>query len=84
MLNAIKLYPNPTTAYSQLQLEFIAPTTAQVDLLNAYGQVISRRELDQVQQAAYDINLSEQAGGLYFVRITANGQSLTRKLLLLK
>lgn len=84
VLNAIKLYPNPTTAYSQLQLEFIAPTTAQVDLLNAYGQVISRRELDQVQQAAYDINLSEQAGGLYFVRITANGQSLTRKLLLLK
>lgn len=83
-IRAINLYPNPTTANSQLQIQFEIPTTAQVDLLNAYGQIISRKELNQVWQTAYDINLSDQSGGLYFVRVTANGQSLTRKLLLLK
>lgn len=83
-LESIDLFPNPTTGHSRLQLQFLAPTDAQIDLLNNLGQVISRQELDRVQSASYDIQLAGQTGGMYFVRITAEGESTTRKLLLMR
>ncbi|HKK76490.1 MAG TPA: T9SS type A sorting domain-containing protein [Saprospiraceae bacterium] len=83
-LESIDLFPNPTTGQSRLQLQFLAPTHAQIDLLNNLGQVISRQELDRVQSASYDIQLEGQTGGMYFIRITAEGESITRKLLLMR
>lgn len=83
-LESVELFPNPTRNSSRLQLQFLRPTHAQIDLLNNLGQIISRQELDQVLKASYDIQLEDQAGGIYFVRITADGQSTTRKLLLIR
>ena len=83
-LEEIALFPNPTTSISQLQLTFTKPTNAQVDILNNLGQLIAHRELEQVLQASYDIQLGNQTAGLYFVRVTADGQSVARKLLLMR
>ena len=84
VLESIALFPNPTTGQSRLDLKFQEPMDAQIDLLNSLGQVISRQELDRVLQATYDIQLENQTGGIYFVRITAEGQSVTRKLMLMR
>jgi hypothetical protein len=83
-LESIALFPNPTTGQSRLDLKFQTPTDAQIDLLNNLGQIISRQELDRVLHATYDIQLNNQMGGMYFVRITADGQSTTRKLMLMR
>lgn len=83
-LESIELFPNPTTGRSSLQLQFQEPTDAQIELLNNLGQLITRQELDRVLSASFEISLEGEAGGLYFVRISGNGQSTTRKLLFVR
>lgn len=83
-LAGVELFPNPTKQTSQLQLQFDTPLDAQIQLLNAIGQPIFERQERNVQQASIDLNLAGQPAGLYFVRVTADGQSTTKRLLLMR
>lgn len=70
----INLYPNPAT--SDLKIE----STVEIDraeLINVLGQVVLSK---QINAANATINLSDIAGGIYFVKMYSGGFSITRKI----
>lgn len=83
-LRGVELFPNPTQQISQLQLQFDTPMDAQIQLFNAIGQPVFERQERNVQQTSLDINLTGKPAGLYFVRVTADGKSTTKRLMLMR
>jgi len=75
------LYPNPTPGNTTLQASFGRSVEANVEILNPLGQriwYISANATDQLHQT---FDLSSFPAGLYLVRISAEGKTVTRKLI---
>ncbi len=76
----ISLFPNPTSGLATLQASFDHPMEAQVEILNPLGQrvwFISTGETDSFSQP---LDLGSLPTGLYLVRLSAEGRTITRKL----
>ena len=75
------LAPNPTNGTSILNVEFTQPVDARIQLLNTVGQVLFETTDRKVSSGAYELDLNQQNGGLYLVRIIADGEVRTVKLI---
>jgi hypothetical protein len=82
-LEGVALFPNPAKQSSQLQLQFSEPMDAQIQLFNSIGQPVFERQERRIQQANFNLDLAKQPAGLYFVKVSANGRSTIKKLLLI-
>jgi hypothetical protein len=80
-IGKVTLAPNPTTAQTVLQVEFLKPLDARIQVLNTMGQLLYEIQDRQVTSGQYDIDLSRYDSGLYLVRIIAGGQARTVKLI---
>lgn len=80
-LESIALFPNPTQGVADLQLSFNNPIDARIQVLNAVGQPVLERFERKISTASYSLDLQNQSAGIYFVRIIADGQTYTQKLL---
>lgn len=78
-LSRIALQPNPTTGWTTLYLDFDTPTEVRVELFDLLGKVIWTGNPARGNTVAESIDLSNAPDGLYLLRISANGQSMTRK-----
>jgi hypothetical protein len=82
----MSIYPNP--AMSNATVSYTLPTeTAILDiiLLDAQGKVMMADKVNQPKiTGTYPLNLKGIASGLYFVRLTANGYSETRRIVVNK
>lgn len=75
------IYPNPTTG--KFAISFNAGTEMQklqIRVANVTGQQIMLRSYDNVKQFHQELDMSEQAKGVYFIEFTADGQKMIRKL----
>lgn len=70
--SAISVYPNPTLGEITVTLEKITDNTF-VEVYNSLGQLISKQVAKEI---ILKINLTEQAKGIYHVRITKDGKQL--------
>jgi len=73
--NAISIYPNPSSCY--FTVEFL-PTTNQVLILNAVGQIVQKKEVDK--QTSLQFSLMEN--GIYFIQFHSGKQTITRKIII--
>jgi hypothetical protein len=73
-LNAFRIYPNP--ASDKLLIEF-AGNTKLIRLLNPQGQLLKEYTVAGLKQK--QIDLSEFAGGLYQIQLTANDGAVWQK-----
>lgn len=72
-LQYIKAYPNPTSAWLNVELELLAGSQLSMRMVNAWGQVIYESELNQ--SGIYQIDLQELPAGTYFLQtIDEQGQ----------
>ncbi len=77
----ISLYPNPTNGLVTLDATFDHSMDTQIEILNPLGQrlwYISANATDNLTQS---FDLGSFSSGLYLVRISAEGKTLTRKLI---
>jgi hypothetical protein len=75
----VKIYPNP--ANEGVKIEFPIPMKT-ITLKNASGQILLSQNI--TNQPAFFIYTSSMISGIYFIRFdTANGDSFTRKLVVL-
>jgi hypothetical protein len=79
VLNTINLQPNPTTGILQLKAVFGRAVNAQVEVLNLVGQRIWENHAGQIENLHETIDLSAYPNGLYLVRLTVDGEAITRK-----
>ncbi|MCB0558945.1 MAG: T9SS type A sorting domain-containing protein [Lewinellaceae bacterium] len=80
-IGEISLAPNPTKGTSWLNVDFIQPVDARIQLLNAVGQLLFESVEQKVSSGAYELDLNQQSSGLYVVRIIAEGEVKAVKLI---
>jgi hypothetical protein len=82
----MSIYPNP--AMSNATVSYTLPTEAtilDIILVDAQGKVMMADKVNQPKiTGSYPLNLKGIASGLYFVRLTANGYSETRRIVVNK
>ncbi|MCB9293009.1 MAG: T9SS type A sorting domain-containing protein [Lewinellaceae bacterium] len=80
-ISDISLAPNPTTGASLLRVGFTRPVDARIQLFNSVGQLLFEEADQKVSAGAYELNLSQHSPGLYLVRVLAEGEVETVKLI---
>ena len=73
--------PNPTTANATLRFDLQNTTDVTVLVTDVSGKIMQNNSFNQLVAGAQEITLAAEqwAAGIYTVRITSNGQVLTKK-----
>jgi hypothetical protein len=77
--NALLVYPNPSNT-GQLTLKLATAGNGQAALLNALGQVVLTKSLTNAPEQT--LSTRGLAAGLYTLRVSLDGQTLTRKVVI--
>jgi len=77
----VSLYPNPTDGLVTLQVTFGQSLDVQIEILNPLGQRVWYFAVNATDKLTQPFNLESFSSGLYLVRISAEGKTLTRKLI---
>lgn len=81
-MNGLNVFPNPTNTNANVLVSFDQTVAVEVQVLNAIGQVLNSERREGVTNAEFNFDVSNYAAGVYMVRILANNQSVTRKLVI--
>lgn len=77
----VLLAPNPTTGETGLHLDLARTTDLQMEAFNAFGQRIFHRSYRNISSLDERISLQDQPAGLYFIRLGAEGELKTLRLI---
>lgn len=80
VVRSVVLSPNPTTGETLLRVELTQATDLQVQLFNLNGQLIFQALERNVHTLALPVDLSNQPAGVYIIRLLADRQLYTEKL----
>lgn len=80
-LKEIMLYPNPTASMATVDVKMLKKMDVQMRLLNLNGQVLFETQQEQVSEINQQLDLSNQAPGMYILQIIANGKPYHAKLM---
>jgi hypothetical protein len=81
-LQYINIYPNPSENQVMVDIKFNAPTDYKIEFTDMVGkQVLMPDTFQNKDELKKAYNLSELATGVYFVKLTAKGETLVQKLL---
>ena len=75
----INVFPNPSTGLVNISYNFATPETMDVQVYNTTGALVAQINAIHGQNGVQTIDLSNEANGLYTVRIRTNGRQITRK-----
>lgn len=85
MVKSLTVTPNPTAGAVMVSLTLDEATPVRFDLLNTLGQSLqSIQSTDQAQALNQVLDLKAYQSGTYFVRITVNGETAIRRVVLQK
>ena len=84
-VSGFDLYPNP--ARGTATIEMVNPQgPAQVDIYNSMGMIVSENQFSTgsstMESMAVQTDISELSAGLYMVKLTCNGNSTIKKLII--
>ncbi len=80
----VNLAPNPTSGQTILKVELRQASTLQVQVFNTSGQLIFQTQEGSAATFLISLDLSAQPAGLYIIRLRADNQTRSEKLLKLK
>lgn len=83
-LTNLVLSPNPAKDYAQLNISFENSVDLTVALIDVTGRVLETRHAGNTanEQMRFDVN--NLAEGVYFLKITANGESIAKRFVVVK
>ena len=79
-ISKVTLAPNPTNGLASLEIRFSEPVDAHIAVLDMMGRPLASFREQRVESAVYPLDLSRYPAGIYFVRIMADNQVRTLKL----
>lgn len=80
-LTSLTLRPNPTNSFAALHATFDRAVDANVEVLNLLGQRLWETNASNTNNLSEQIDLGNFPDGLYLVRLTVEGQTVTKKLM---
>jgi hypothetical protein len=79
----VNVFPNPTSDYLNLYILPGSQCNLQASLINPLGQEVdSKKNIQPAVQYAFD--LTDLPGGIYYLRLTANGITSVKKIVVSK
>ena len=78
--NAFSVYPNPSSSVFNIKMK--QSNTFDFEVYNISGQLIMQTKSINPTGNSYALDLSEYASGVYFLKLTSNNTSTTKKLVL--
>ena len=81
-IKKFNVFPNPTSGRITIdyQLEQM-PSNLHVEIFDVAGRLVQRSEMPQLLNATFTLDIPNLAQGIYVVRLTADGDSLYKKLI---
>lgn len=81
-----RVYPNPFNPVTTLRFTLDGPAAATVEVFDVRGRRVVTLFSGRLPAGPHELawNAADQASGVYFVRLTAAGRAVTRRLVLLK
>lgn len=76
---AYNIYPNPSKGLVNVELNLNAEQSVRVRVMNAVGELIRVIEKDNVVQDRIEVDLSNEAVGMYFIETTAGTDKVVTK-----
>jgi len=77
-----KLYPNPSSTTSQIQLNFDNEASTTVHVTDMKGRTVAKMELGSVKgQVNHDINVSKWSKGVYIVQVEHGNEKMIERLI---
>lgn len=82
---SLSIYPNPTVASTTIKYSLQASSnTVKADIVNLLGQVVAEVVTNDNQPAgeySYEVNLANQSDGIYIFRLSVNGRTVAKRLI---
>lgn len=79
-LESMKLYPNPANGRAYLQYSLQQPANLQLEVINMIGKRVAVEVLHNVTSGVAEIEVANLPEGVYFVRLSNQEMSATRRL----
>ncbi len=79
-------YPNPFNPSTNIRYSVAEPGNVNITVYNLMGQKVAELVNETKSAGAYNVtwNASQMASGMYYYRLTSAGQTITRKMTLIK
>jgi len=78
----VRIYPNPTAGIVNIETGNGKGTKTEITVFNSLGAEILHKE--NVDAARFQVDLSDQINGIYFLMINNNGQKTFRKIVVMR
>ena len=82
-LDGVVVFPNPTSGQLSIDLSQVQAQNTNIRVYNVVGEVVAAQQANGGTQLV-QLDLSNQARGMYFVEVTANGKSAVTKVTVAK
>ncbi len=83
-LQKFLLLPNPASDRVVLDLAFDQSVDLEVEIRDATGRLVYNRHIGQTSGGQYELELGNQAEGMYWVRLKVANQTRTQRLVLMR
>lgn len=80
----IALYPNPNDGQFNLKLDFGVAQDVDVKLFSAIGQLVESKNLGTVSSSVVEFDLTNHAGGVYFIQVNTTSGTVTKRITISK
>jgi hypothetical protein len=77
----VNLFPNPARTQATLTINLNTISDVNVQVVNVTGQVLSTVTVADVLDTQLELNMTDWAAGVYFVRISAGNETATYRLI---
>ena len=74
--------PNPTSGKLIVNLDLASASDVRVEVLNTLGQTLQAQDLGKVSSLTLPVELGNVAQGTYFLRVTLDGETAIRRVVL--
>jgi len=78
-VNNVHIFPNPNNGRFTVALSLNQSIAAKLQVYNVMGQLLQTNELNAASFYNFNIDLSAEAAGLYFVKLVVGDEVITRK-----
>ena len=83
LTQVMTVYPNPASTAATVNLHIVQASSVSMKLIDFSGKVISEKAYGTVQgDQQINVNTSAFKAGVYFVEVTVNGQTTSKKLII--
>jgi PKD repeat protein len=77
----VSVYPNPSNGIVNVDLQGLVAKNASIEVYNAMGQLILSNNYSE-SNSKFEINLNGNASGVYTIKLIADGQVITKRVVL--